>query len=85
MFIMNVCHRWPNIQTCHASQNVKCLPNNVCSFGQGLKPQQNRQALFGKRLKFCLSSTMFVGLATTQARAWQKIVVRLGGQTYKHA
>ena len=28
-----------------------------------------KQTLFRKHLKFCLSSTMFVGLATTQTRA----------------
>ena len=47
-------------------QNFKCLPNNVCPFGMGLSPGHNKQVLFGKHLKFCLSSTMFVSLAITQ-------------------
>ena len=36
-----------------------------------VKPQSNGQTLFGKHLKFCLSSTTFVGLATKQTRPGQ--------------
>ena len=35
------------------------------------KPRPNGETLFGKHWKFCLSSTMFVGLATTQTGASQ--------------
>ena len=36
-----------------------------------IEPHPNGQTLFDKHLKFCLSSTMFVGLATIQTGDWQ--------------
>ena len=38
---------------------------------KSVKSCPNGQTLFGKHFKFCLSSTMFVGLTTTQTHAWQ--------------
>ena len=43
-------------------------PNLNCAC---LHPQSNKQILFDKHLKFCLSSTMFVGLDTTQTLVLQ--------------
>ena len=46
-------------------------PHTLVPVYPRFKPQSNLQTLFGKHLKFCLSSKMFVGLATTQTRTRQ--------------
>ena len=49
--------------------SINVSENIALPLSQALKPRPNGQTLFGKHWKFCLSSTMFVGLATTQTGA----------------
>ena len=69
-FCLSVFRNFSETYVCQAHANcVMAKPTNIVLDRQNFKCLSKGQTLRGKHLKFCLSSTMFVSLATTQTRA----------------